>query len=118
MCVMTVSRPFRSDRTGPILLSVAPGAPKCKKRSSEMSCSPIHHLILRTPPAVPPLHATRSCLFGRAGILGSPFLGRGDSRLLVLLPALGHIGGEGVVGVGGAEQGLDGEKDGADLEGR
>ncbi len=49
-------------------------------------------------------------------VLLGPLLGRGDGRLLILFPALGDVGGEGVVGVGGAEQGLDGEEDGPDLQ--
>lgn len=46
-----------------------------------------------------------------------PFSRRRDGGLLVLLPALGNVGGEGVVRVGGTEEGLDGEEDGPDLEG-
>jgi len=56
------------------------------------------------------------CLLAR-GILLRPLLGRGDGGILVLLPALGHVVGERVVRVGGAEEGLDGEEDCADLEG-
>lgn len=46
-----------------------------------------------------------------------PLPRRRDSGGLILLPALGDIGCERVVGVGGTEEGLDGEEDGADLEG-
>lgn len=42
---------------------------------------------------------------------------RRDGGGLILLPALGDVGGERVVGVGSTEECLDGEKDGADLEG-
>lgn len=40
-----------------------------------------------------------------------------DGRLLVLLPPLGDVVGERVVGVGGAEKGLDAQEDSSDLEG-
>jgi hypothetical protein len=46
-----------------------------------------------------------------------PLPRRLDGGGLILLPALGDVGGERVVGVGGAEEGLDGEEDGADLQG-
>jgi hypothetical protein len=45
-----------------------------------------------------------------------PLPRRRDGGGLVLLPALGDIGGERVVGVGGTEEGLDREEDGADLQ--
>jgi hypothetical protein len=41
-----------------------------------------------------------------------------DSSGLVILPALSHIVGKRVIGVRGTEEGLDGEKDSADLKGR
>jgi hypothetical protein len=50
-------------------------------------------------------------------VLSSPLLGGCDSRLLVLLPALGDIGSEGIVGVRGTEKSLDREKDSSDLKG-
>lgn len=56
-------------------------------------------------------------LRSRLGPLPSPLARRFDGGLFVLLPGFGHLGGERVVGVGGAEEGLDGEEDGADLEG-
>lgn len=40
-----------------------------------------------------------------------------DGGGLILLPALSNIRGERVVGVWRTEEGLDGEEDGADLEG-
>lgn len=53
----------------------------------------------------------------RLGVLLGPLARRLDGGLFVLLPGLGDFGGEWVVGVGGAKEGLDGEEDGADLEG-
>lgn len=55
-------------------------------------------------------------LFGNS-VLGGPLLGCRDGSLLILLPALGNIGSKRVVGVRGTKKGLDGEKDGTDLEG-
>lgn len=55
-------------------------------------------------------------LFGNS-VLGGPLLGRRDSSLLILLPALGNIGSKRVVGVRGTQEGLDGQEDGTDLEG-
>jgi hypothetical protein len=46
-----------------------------------------------------------------------PLSRRGDGGGLILLPALGDVRGEWVVGVWGTEKSLDGEEDGADLEG-
>lgn len=46
----------------------------------------------------------------------SPLLGRLDGRGLVILPALGNVVGERVIGIGSAEEGLDREEDSADLE--
>ena len=45
-----------------------------------------------------------------------PLPRRRDGGGLILLPALSDIGGEWVVRIGGAEEGLDGKEDGADLE--
>ena len=44
-----------------------------------------------------------------------PRLRGGDGALLVLLPALGNVGSERVVRVGGTEKRLDGQQDGSDL---
>lgn len=52
----------------------------------------------------------------RLGVLDCPLLGRRNSSLLVLFPALGDVGSQRVVGVGSAEEGLDGEEDGSDLQ--
>lgn len=46
----------------------------------------------------------------------SPLLGRLNSRRLIVLPTLGNIVGERVVGVGSAEEGLDRKEDSANLE--
>lgn len=46
----------------------------------------------------------------------SPLLGGLNGRGLVILPALGNIVGERVVGIGSTEEGLDREEDGADLK--
>lgn len=46
----------------------------------------------------------------------SPLLGRLNRCGLVVLPALGNVVGERVVGVGSTEEGLDREEDSADLE--
>lgn len=46
----------------------------------------------------------------------SPLLGGLNGRGLVILPALGNIVGERVVGIGSTEEGLDRKEDGADLE--
>lgn len=46
----------------------------------------------------------------------SPLLGGLNGRGLVILPALGNIVGERVVGIGSTEEGLDREEDSADLE--
>lgn len=51
------------------------------------------------------------------GVLLRPLAGGLDGSFLVLLPGFGDFGGERVVGIGCAEEGLDGEEDGADLEG-
>jgi hypothetical protein len=51
-------------------------------------------------------------------ILLRPFLGRGDGLGLVFLPCLGDIVRKRIVWVRRAEEGLDGEEDGTDLEGR
>lgn len=50
------------------------------------------------------------------GELGGPLLGRGNRCLFVLLPALGYVGSKRVVGVGGTQEGLNGEENGSDLE--
>jgi hypothetical protein len=55
---------------------------------------------------------------GLPRILLCPFLSRGDGLGLVFFPCLGDIVGERVVWVWRAEESLDGEEDGADLEGR
>ncbi len=46
----------------------------------------------------------------------SPFSSGCDSSFLVLLPPFCDFGRKGVVGVGGAEEGLDREEDSTDLE--
>jgi hypothetical protein len=46
----------------------------------------------------------------------SPLLGGLNGRGLVILPALGNVVGERVVGIGSTEEGLDREEDSADLE--
>lgn len=46
----------------------------------------------------------------------SPLLGRLDGRGLVILPALGNVVGERVIGIGSAEESLDREEDSADLK--
>lgn len=51
------------------------------------------------------------------GVLLGPLAGGRDGGLLVLLPGLGDLGSERVIGVGRTEERLDGEEDGADLEG-
>ena len=51
-------------------------------------------------------------------VLLCPFLGRGDSLGLVLLPRLSYVVGKRVVWIRGAKKGLDGEKDGPDLKRR
>ena len=48
--------------------------------------------------------------------LAGPLLGLCNGSLLVLLPCLGDVVGERVVGVGRAEERLDREEDGADLQ--
>jgi hypothetical protein len=70
---------------------------KCKKQGS---------------PSVANLFRLRSSLC----ILLGPFPGRGNSLCLVFLPRLSYIVRERVVRVGCAEEGLDGEKDGPDLQ--
>lgn len=52
------------------------------------------------------------------GVLLRPLLSCGDGLCLILLPRLGNVVGERIVWVGCAEQSLDGEEDGADLQGR
>ena len=49
-------------------------------------------------------------------VFRGPLLGSCDSGLLVLLPALGNIGSEGIIWIRSAEKGLNGEKDGPDLQ--
>jgi hypothetical protein len=51
------------------------------------------------------------------GVLGCPVACCLDGSVLVLLPALGDIVGEWIIGIRCAEECLDGEEDGADLEG-
>lgn len=46
-----------------------------------------------------------------------PFPRRRDSGLLVFLPALGYVGSQRVIGVRRTQEGLDREKNCADLEG-
>lgn len=46
-----------------------------------------------------------------------PLAGGRDGGLLVFFPGLGDLGSQRVVWVGRAEERLDGEKNGADLEG-
>lgn len=53
----------------------------------------------------------------RGSILLRPLASGLDGSFLVFFPGFGDFGGERVVGVGGAEEGLDGEEDGADLKG-
>lgn len=48
-------------------------------------------------------------------VFRSPLPGCRNRGLLVLLPALGNIGGERVIRVRGTEKGLDREEDGSDL---
>lgn len=50
------------------------------------------------------------------GVLLGPELGLGDGRVLVLLPSLGDVIRERVVGVGRAEERLDGQQDRPDLQ--
>lgn len=57
-------------------------------------------------------------IVSRLGILGCPFLGRGNRGLFVLLPALCDVGSKRVVGVGRAEKGLDGQQNCSNLQGR
>lgn len=47
-----------------------------------------------------------------------PFLRCLNCCGLIVLPALGNVVCEGIVGVGSAEEGLNGEQDRADLKGR
>lgn len=53
----------------------------------------------------------------RGGIFLRPLASGLDGSFLVFFPGFGDFSGERVVGVGGAEEGLDGEEDGADLKG-
>lgn len=53
----------------------------------------------------------------RYGVLAGPLLRSRNRAVLVLLPVLGHVGGQGVVGVGGTQQGLDRQQNGSDLQG-
>jgi len=46
----------------------------------------------------------------------SPLLGRLDSLCLILLPCLGDIVGEGVVGIGSTKESLNGEENGTNLQ--
>ncbi len=48
----------------------------------------------------------------------APRCTRVDRTLFVSLPVQGHVVGERIVGVGSAHEGLDGEEDGAHLQGR
>jgi hypothetical protein len=64
----------------------------------------------------PPSYARPLRLWLR--VLLCPLPRRCDGRRLVLLPALGDIGSEGVIGVGGAEEGLDREQNRPDLQRR
>lgn len=50
------------------------------------------------------------------GVAARPVLGVADGLGLVDLPQLGHVVGQGVVGVGGRQQRLDGQQHGADLQ--
>lgn len=54
----------------------------------------------------------------RGGIFLRPLTSGFDGSFLVFLPGFGDFGSERIVGVGGAEEGLDGEEDGADLKSR
>lgn len=58
------------------------------------------------------------CVFSVVhGVAACPVLGVADRFGLVDLPQLGHVVGEGVVGIGGRQQGLDGQEHGANLQG-
>lgn len=50
-------------------------------------------------------------------VCASPLLRCLDSSGLILFPTLSNVVGEWVIGVRGTEKGLDGEEDGADLQG-
>jgi len=52
------------------------------------------------------------------GVGTGPLLRCLDGSGLIVLPALSHIVGERIIRVRGSEEGLDGEEDSADLEGR
>lgn len=52
------------------------------------------------------------------GVFLRPLASGFDGGLFVFFPGFGDFGGERVVGVGGAEEGLNGEEDGTDLKGR
>jgi hypothetical protein len=60
--------------------------------------------------------STVSCLL--LCILSSPIAGGLDGSILIFLPSLCNVVCEGVVRVGGAEEGLDGEENRSDLQGR
>lgn len=53
----------------------------------------------------------------RGGIFLRPLASGFDGGLFVFFPGFGDFGSEGVVGIGGTEEGLDGEEDGTDLKG-
>ena len=69
------------------------------------------------PTSISPLMSQSQALqrLFRNGVLMCPRLRGGDGALLVLLPALGNVGGERVVRVGGTEKRLDRQKNGSDL---
>jgi hypothetical protein len=63
-------------------------------------------------------YPTMKCAVSSLCVLLGPLLGCGNSLSLVLLPCLRNIVGEGVVGVRGAKESLNGEQNGANLQGR
>ena len=86
-------------------LSRAAVAPTCLWQQSRVLV-----LLVLPSPTVP------SCL--RLSVFRSVLFRRRDRGLLVLLPALGDIGGQGIVGIRSAEKSLDGEENRPDLKGR
>lgn len=115
----------------PILLEVAMAAhSKSQTPDASSPCTEMHVYGSRPFPynyqnAIPKYHVVtkeQKCAAKSSKDLGlrigfGPFAGRFNSCLLVFLPALCDIVGKWVVRVRGAEERLDGEEDGADLEG-